>query len=94
MENSNNKQNQDKDKDKDIKKDYTIETMDHNTAEESSDQQINAKLEKKPLYKRRNFQLGVGGGIIFLILIILILIIRIMVVLLFLKLILELVVLF
>ena len=50
MENSNNKQNQDKDKDKDIKKDYTIETMDHNTAEELSNQQINAKLEKKPLY--------------------------------------------
>ena len=54
MENSNNKQDQDQDqdqdKDKDIKKDYTIETMDHNTAEELSDQQINAKLEKKPLY--------------------------------------------
>ena len=34
---------------------------------------MDRKIEKKPLYKRRNFQLGVGGGIIFLILIILIL---------------------
>lgn len=33
---------------------------------------MDRKIEKKPLYKRRNFQLGVGGGIIFLILIILI----------------------
>ena len=34
---------------------------------------MDRKIEKKPLYKRRNFQLGAGGGIIFLILIILIL---------------------
>lgn len=34
---------------------------------------MDRKIEKKPLYKRRNFQFGVGGGIIFLILIILIL---------------------
>ncbi|MGA7837674.1 MAG: hypothetical protein WB996_06875, partial [Ignavibacteriaceae bacterium] len=34
---------------------------------------MDRKIEKKPLYKRRNFQLGVGGGIIFLLLIILIL---------------------
>ncbi len=34
---------------------------------------MDRKIEKKPLYKRRNFQLGTGGGIIFLILIILIL---------------------
>jgi HlyD family secretion protein len=34
---------------------------------------LDRKIEKKPFYKRRNFQLGVGGGIIFLILIILIL---------------------
>jgi HlyD family secretion protein len=33
---------------------------------------LDRKIEKKPLYKRRNFQFGVGGGIIFLILIILI----------------------
>ena len=34
---------------------------------------MDRKIEKKPLYKRRNFQLGAGGGVIFLILIILIL---------------------
>lgn len=34
---------------------------------------MDRKIEKKPIYKRRNFQLGVGGGVIFLILIILIL---------------------
>ena len=33
---------------------------------------MDRKIEKKPLYKRRNFQFGAGGGIIFLILIILI----------------------
>lgn len=33
---------------------------------------MDRKIEKKPLYKRRNFQLGIAGGIIFLILIILI----------------------
>ena len=33
---------------------------------------MDRKIAKKPLYKKRNFQLGVGGGIIFLILIILI----------------------
>ncbi len=34
---------------------------------------MDRKIEKKPIYKRRNFQLGIGGGIIFLVLIILIL---------------------
>ena len=34
---------------------------------------MDRKIEKKPLYKRRNFQFSVGGGILFLILIILIL---------------------
>ena len=34
---------------------------------------MDRKIEKKPIYKRRNFQLGAGGGVIFLILIILIL---------------------
>ena len=34
---------------------------------------MDRKIDKKPLYKRRKFQLGVAGGIIFLILIVLIL---------------------
>jgi len=50
MENSNNNQNQDQEKTEDLKKDYKIETMRDNIVEESLDQQIDAKLEKKPLY--------------------------------------------
>jgi|SRR3989344_3086070 len=50
MENSNNNQNQDQEKTEDLKKDYKIETMSDNIVEESLDQQIDAKLEKKPLY--------------------------------------------
>lgn len=50
MENFNDKQNNEQEKIEDIKKDYKIETMSDNIVDESQDQQIDAKVEKKPLY--------------------------------------------